>query len=200
MKGQADVQDRQLVAQVGRQDRDAFEQLYRQYYGRLSNFVKSLVNRQDLVDEVVDDTMFAVWRSCDSFEGRSTVSTWIFGIAYRQALKAVRRQSHRHEQGADADFLEAVPDANDSNDPSQAAASTELSNHITHAVQTLSPDHQSAINLVAQGYNATEIGQILQCSAATVRTRLFYARKKIKASLATMDSTISHTRTGTHDE
>ena len=72
-------------------DLQAFEQLYRHYQPRLSRFLISIVNRPHVVEEVLDDTMMAVWNTAANFPGASKVSTWIFAIAYRQAVKARSR-------------------------------------------------------------------------------------------------------------
>lgn len=200
MANSADATDRALLARIARKDRGAFEQLYRRYYPRVYPFSLNLVRQAELAEEVVDDTLFAVWRTADGFAGKSAVSTWILGIAYRQGLKVVDRESRRREHGTDTHFLETVPDHDEFNEPDRSAAFSQLSDQLARAVKALGPDHQTAMHLAAQGYNATEIGEILQCSTSTIRTRLFYARKKIKAFLADSDATVLHTRTGTHDE
>src|SRR5262245_21190916 len=80
-----------LLGRSARQDRVAFEQLYRRYYRRLFHFVLRMVRREEIAEEVVGDSMFAVWRGAGTFQGGSSVSTWLFAIGYRQALKALDR-------------------------------------------------------------------------------------------------------------
>ena len=83
--------DVQLLDRIAAHDVKAFEQLYRQYQPRLSRFLVNIVNRPQLVEEVLNDTMMAVWRTAANFRGASKVSTWIFAIAYRQGVKARSR-------------------------------------------------------------------------------------------------------------
>ena len=77
---------------VRARDVQAFEALYRIYQPRLVRFLTSFVHRPPMVEEVVNDTMMVVWNRPDSFNGASKLSTWIFGIAYRKGLKALRRR------------------------------------------------------------------------------------------------------------
>lgn len=200
MSSQMNDEDRALIDRICEQDKGAFELLYRRYYGRVFHFVLRMVQQRELAEEVVDDTLFAVWRTSVSFQGRSSVSTWIFGIAYRQGLTAITRQSRRSEIDNDPQALAAAMDADDQIDLSGSIGSNELYSQMSSAVAALSTEHQAVIELAALGHNATEIGQIVQCSSATARTRLFYARRKLKACLAELDDTIRAARTGTNDE
>ena len=80
-----------LLQRVCERDRRAFELLYRVYYRRLTRFLEQVTRRPQLVEEVVNDTMLVVWRKAETFNHASQVSTWIFAIAYRKALKALKR-------------------------------------------------------------------------------------------------------------
>ena len=71
----------------------AFERLHRRFHRRVFGFALRLTERFELAEEVVNDTMMTVWRKAMDFEGRSKVSTWILGIAYRTAIKARRRSA-----------------------------------------------------------------------------------------------------------
>ena len=86
-----------LLERVARQDRVAFKALYKAYYQPLSHFLIRMLKHQDVVEEIVDDVMFTVWEKAADFGGRSKVSTWIIGIAYRKGLKSYNR--HRREPG-----------------------------------------------------------------------------------------------------
>ena len=66
----------------------AFERLYRLYQPRLTRFLSNLVQRSQVLEEVVDDTMMVVWDTAGNFRGASKLSASIFSIAYRKALKA----------------------------------------------------------------------------------------------------------------
>ena len=84
-------EDHELLSRVARKDKQAFEMLYRRYFHRVAQFVGKMIRDRQLAEEVVDDTLFAIWTSAGRFQRRSSVSTWVFGIAYRMALKSLRR-------------------------------------------------------------------------------------------------------------
>jgi RNA polymerase sigma-70 factor (ECF subfamily) len=81
----------ELLTIVAEGDRAAFQELYTMYYHSLLNFIRRLTGRLDLAEEGVNDVMLVVWTSAGSFAGRSKLSTWIWGIAYRKALKLLER-------------------------------------------------------------------------------------------------------------
>ena len=104
--------ERALLDRIGRKDAGALDDLYRRYYRRLADFLARIVPLE-LVDEVVNDTLYVVWTKANDFQGKSKVSTWIFGIAYRKALKQ-RQREQRHTDCArfDEEYSGmAVPDA-----------------------------------------------------------------------------------------
>ncbi|MDB5454070.1 MAG: polymerase sigma-E factor, partial [Caulobacteraceae bacterium] len=125
------------------------------------------------------DTMFVVWNRSDSYDGRSRLSTWIFGIAYRKALKALRRQD------------EPVEDKRANLRPSlDAGPEQELGRHqaqriLLGAIGELSADQRAAVDLSyfhEIGYR--EIAEIMDCPVGTVKTRIFHARQHLKSRLA----------------
>ena len=88
-----------LLGAIAAGERHAFEMLYRAYHPRLTRFLDRMTRRPALVEEVLDDTMLVVWRRADRYNGRSKVSTWIFAIAYRTALKALQRLDEAIDYG-----------------------------------------------------------------------------------------------------
>ena len=76
-------------------DRAAFKELYLIYHRRLARFLMRMTSRHDLIEEVINDTLWTVWLKAGDFRGDSLVSTWIVGITYRRALKALRRHGAR---------------------------------------------------------------------------------------------------------
>jgi RNA polymerase sigma factor (sigma-70 family) len=106
---QDDAEDRRLVACVCAHELAAFETLYRRYHPRLSRFLHRMLRPEHLVEEVLDDTLYVVWNQAERFNGTSKVSTWIFAIAYRKALKALSRHD------------DPLPDAAEDDQPAAAA-------------------------------------------------------------------------------
>jgi RNA polymerase sigma-70 factor (ECF subfamily) len=166
-----------LVARIRAGDRAAFERLYRVSHPRLSRFLANLLRRPHLVEEVLNDTMMVVWTRVDSFAGQSRLSTWIFGIAYRQAMAALRRLDEPME-----DHDDGQDDAGDG--PEETAGRDRIRRSLADAVARLSPAHRAVIDLTyQQQFGYREIAAILDCPVDTVKTRMFHARRQLRQAL-----------------
>lgn len=174
--GRSGAQDEALlVRRVAAGDMRAFEELYRIYHPRLTRFLINMLRRPHLVEEALDDTMMVVWRRPDRFTGESKVSTWIFAIAYRTALKALSRLDEPQE---DVD-AERRPSAEVG--PEQALGRRQVQKLLLDAMDRLSSDHRVVVDLTyyhEAGYR--EIAEIMNCPVGTVKTRMFHARQKLK--------------------
>lgn len=163
-----------LVHRVAGRDHAAFEALYREYYPRLKRFIDRVTREPQLVDEIVDDTMLVVWRKADSYNLRSKVSTWIFGIAFRRALKALKRRD------APVDY-DPDQSADPHGAPDGALLQREVSALIGRALAALSADHRAVIELTYfEGCSCAEIADIMGCPVNTVKTRMFHARRRLR--------------------
>ena len=167
--------DALLVRRIAAGEPRAFEELYRSYHPRLTRFLTNILRRPHLVEEALDDTMMVVWRRPDSFNGASKVSTWIFAIAYRTALKALSRLDEpREDTGAERrPSLEAGPE--------QALGERQVQKLLLDAMDKLSSDHRVVVDLTyyhEAGYR--EIAEIMNCPVGTVKTRMFHARQRLK--------------------
>lgn len=167
-----------LVAAVRARDLRAFEQLYRRYQPRLTRFVGTLLRSPALVEEVVNDTLMVLWQKASDFTGASKLSTWLFAIAYRKALRARSRLPDAQESDAAlAELPDAVStDAALSRDRTRAA--------LQRAMAGLSADHRAVVDLTyfhEIGYR--EIAEILGCPVDTVKTRMFHARRHLRRAM-----------------
>src|ERR1039458_7784513 len=88
--------DNELLLAIAAGDRRALETLYLSYHRRLARFLSRFTSRYENVEEIINDTFMVVWQSAKDFRYASQVSTWIFGIAYRTALKSLRRQKNHN--------------------------------------------------------------------------------------------------------
>lgn len=168
-----------LLGRVAAEDMNAFEALYRLYSPRLQRFVRGIIRQPALVEEVLDDTMMVVWRKAYTFNHAAKVSTWILAIAYRQSLKTLKRLGEPADAEPDdsIDTLTAGPD--------DELQHQELRQHLDAALATLSAEQRTVMELTYYfGYACREIAQIMGCPVDTVKTRMFYARRKLRRWLA----------------
>ena len=176
-----DAEDRRLVARVCAHELAAFEALYRRYHPRLSRFLHRMLRPEHLVEEVLDDTLYVVWNQAERFNGESKVSTWIFAIAYRKALKAISRHDDPLPDAQEDD----QPAADPAERPDSRMSLAQARAAIDVALRTLSADQRAAVELTYfHGFTYPEIAAIVECPTDTVKTRMFHARKRLKASFA----------------
>lgn len=172
-------EDARLIERIGAHDPDAFERLYRLYQPRLHRFLINLLRCTQLVEEVLDDTMIVVWQNAHRFRGASKVSTWIFAIAYRKALKARTRWAEPVEdEGRD---LRMDPGPG----PEQQLQRQRLHQSLLDAMNQLSANHRAVIDLTYfHGLGCREIAEVMDCPVDTVKTRMFHARRHLRESLS----------------
>jgi RNA polymerase sigma-70 factor, ECF subfamily len=175
-----------LIARIRDGDRDALRQLYQVYSRRLSRFLVRLTREPRLIEEIVNDTMLVVWQHAGEFRGDSQPSTWILGIAYRRALKALERDNTAARRST-----EARENATALHGPviDALVASAELDDWLRAALEKLSPEHRMTLELAYfLGLSCEEIAKIAGCPQGTVKTRMFYARRQLRELLVTLAS------------
>ncbi len=168
-----------LIQRIAEGSREAFEQLYRAWQTRLFRYLLRMVGDSGAAEELTNDTMVAAWKAAPSFKGQSKVSTWLFAIARNKALNSLRRR-----QPETVEVEQAIAVAASSGGQEQSVSRDRLHNTMKDALQQLSPDHREVIELTFyQELSYQEIAEIMQCPVNTVKTRMFYAKKKLQEIL-----------------
>ena len=168
-----DTEDLALLELIAAEDRDALTDLYARYHARLFKFVFRLTRTHTAAEELVNDIMLAVWQSARNFRGDSKPSTWIFGIAYRQALKRLSRKKLSIASYFEVDHL-----------PDKDVRSFEQEDWVRHGLDTLPPTQRLAVELVFYlGLSYDEVAAVTDCPVNTVKTRMFHARRKLRQQL-----------------
>jgi len=179
LRGQNDLD---LLNKVVEGDREALRELYLIYQRPLTGFLLRFTRRWDLVEEVINDTLYVVWCKAGEFRGDSRLSTWIMGIAYRCALKTLRRRGHQ--------LFAAVPIENENLPGPDELDAAETGEWVALAMQQLPTDQRLTLELAyGQGYSCEEIAEIMGCPVNTVKTRMFHARGKLRMLLPRLAGT-----------
>ena len=134
-----------------------------------------LVGNETVAEDLLSDVFFDVWQQAGRFEGRSAVTTWLLSIARFKALSARRRRT-------DAELDETIEAtvADSADDPEITLQKKSRDQLVRRAVANLSPDHREIIDLVYyHDKSVDECALVLGIPSATVKTRMFYARKKL---------------------
>jgi RNA polymerase sigma-70 factor (ECF subfamily) len=166
--------DRELLRLVAARDSHALQHLYMEYHRRLQQFLSRLTSRSDALEEAINDTFWIVWRKAADFRGDSRVSTWIMGIAWRCALKALRRNSDASAEAL-AMSMPAAPQV------AESVAVDERSEWLAHGLATLPFEQRATLELAYfVGHSCEEIASIMDCPVNTVKARMFQARIKLR--------------------
>ena len=152
-------------------EKDALAELYRLYHPRLFRFAYRLTNSFGVAEELVNDVMLAVWNGAASFRYGSKISTWIYGIAYRKCMSHLRRKR-----------IKTVPEVSVEHIADETYNSFEEREWIRQGLDGL-PDEQRLCMLLVffVGCSYAEVAEITGCKAETVKTRMFYARRKLRS-------------------
>ena len=173
----ANAGELRLLERVAQGDRRAFQELYVSYHRRLARFLTRLTHGYPIAEEIINDTMYVVWRKAAEFRGQSQVSTWIMGIAYRRALKALKRESN-------ATHVPSMQGDEDSPATDATQRTNELHEWIGDALAQLSAEQRMVVELTYYvGLSCQEIATIMACPVNTVKTRMFHARRKLRTAL-----------------
>jgi RNA polymerase sigma-70 factor (ECF subfamily) len=167
-----------LLKSVARGDQRAFEELYRRYYRRLARFLAKRIPPSHSADEIINDTLLVVWQHAGEFHYRSQVSTWIFGIAYRVALKSLRKHK-LWVRGTTADELkDSVLDP---------AWADEQRQWLAKGLRRL-PDKQrlSLVLTYHFGHSIEQVALMTDSPVGTIKARLFHARGRLRGHLSAL--------------
>ena len=169
--------DEQLLRAVAEGDRAALRVLYERHAPWLTLRLQRRCPDPDLVDDAVQDTFVAVWRSAKRYDGQGAVGAWIWGIGVRRLIDAIRRRPPRefptHERLAD-----------------EPSAEEQVLLDVAHgdlggALDRLSPELRAVVQAtVLDGLTTREAGQLLGIPAGTVKTRMMRARTQLREELA----------------
>jgi RNA polymerase sigma-70 factor, ECF subfamily len=171
--------DRDLLDKIAAGDRLAMRTLFTRHNVRVFRFVLRLTGDTTKAEDIVTEVFFNVWRHAGRFEGRSQVSTWILAIARHKAITALRRP---RDEMLDEDVAETIVDPAD--DPQVVLEKKDTGDLLLACLKKLSPEHREIIDLVYyHGKSVDEAAEVVGVPRNTVKTRMFYARKRMSELL-----------------
>ena len=168
--------DLALLERIAREDRRAVAELYARHQRPLFRYLCQLTPDHGLAEEILQDTIVAVWQGAASFEGRSAVRTWLFAIARRQAHNVLRR---RGQPLADEDALEALEDSDPG--PEERVLKQSDAHEVQRAIARLPLIHREVLVLnFVNGLRYDEISAVLGVPEGTVKSRLSNAKRGLR--------------------
>jgi RNA polymerase sigma-70 factor (ECF subfamily) len=175
----SDVSDAGLLKVIANGDRQAMRTLYMRHHAGIYRFVLRLSKNPSLAEDVVSEVFLDVWRQAGRFKGNSQVSTWLLAIARNKVLSGLRR---RVDEPLDDDTAAMIEDPCD--DPETVLGREDRGAIVQECLAHLSPNHREVLDLVYyHGKSVDEIAAIIGIPAGTVKTRVFYARDRLRKQL-----------------
>lgn len=179
MKTQLATDDRQLLRQIAAGDRQALVELYERYQRTLFGYLRQLTPDYGLAEELLQDTLVAVWKSAHSFEGRSSVQTWLIGIARRQAHNTLRQ---RKLLFVDESELEGLVSTD--SEPEDFIFASVARDELREAFKQLAPVYREVLVLIfVEELSYQETASILDVPLGTIKSRLSNARRMLRILL-----------------
>jgi RNA polymerase sigma-70 factor (ECF subfamily) len=177
-KNSSRERDSELLLAISAGSRQALEELYLGYHRRLARFLSRFTPRYENIEEIINDTFMVVWQNAKNFRNASQVSTWIIGIAYRTALKSLRRQKNHTAARSLDDYPEQAVDP---------TVEAEVKDWLRHGLNQLPIEQRLTLELAYHmGHSLEEIAAITECPVGTVKARMFHAREKLRQYLPTL--------------
>lgn len=175
------------VRQIAQGDEKSFEKLFRCYAPRIFRFAMGYLNDPSQAEEVVQETMIAVWKSAKNYKEQGQVSSWILGIARNKALDRARARQREPELIREKLDRRASTRAT----PEQITKRETQAERVRAALDKLSPEHREVLMLAFYNdLSYSEIAQILGCPEGTVKSRVYYAKEQLKKILSAGGETL----------
>jgi RNA polymerase sigma-70 factor, ECF subfamily len=169
------AEDRALIARIAAREQAAFKALLVQHQVRIYRYLARRLRNDALAEELTNEVFTEVWLHADRYEGRANASSWLLGIAHNRMVSSLRK---RREEPWDEDKAGAIVDTGD--DPETTAQKADKGKVIKNCIAKLSAAHREIIDLVYyHELSISEISSQLGIPEATVKTRMFYARKQL---------------------
>ena len=171
--------DRQLIARIADRDQAALRLLMGRHQVRVYRFLLRIVRSEAVAEELTNEVFMEVWRNANRFEGHSAPHTWVLSIAHHRAVSSLRK---RREEGWDEERAYALADEGD--DPEVATQKHDKSAIMRRCMDGLSAEHREIIDLVYyHELSIAEVAAVVGIPENTVKTRMFYARKRLSEIL-----------------
>lgn len=178
------VRDEQLIAEVARGDRRAFEALYDRYSSAVFGLALRMLGNREQAEEAVQEIFWRIWQRAQSFDPNRSFAPWLFGIAHNYSIDELRRRRVRPQPVYEDDehpILSAIPD---DTDVGATALLGEQRRIVLDALQELPNEQRQALELAYfGGLTQQEIADRLGNPLGTVKTRMRLGLQKLRTIL-----------------
>ena len=178
--GSEQTHDTDLVRRVAAGDRVALRRIHDRFQRPLIGYLLRFVRDHAVAEELAAEVMVGIWRQAARYEGRSSLETWVFGIAHNKAVSWLRK---RREEGMPEGAADALVD--ERADPEAEADASSVTDMMSRLIRRLSVEQQAALQLTYyQDMPLEQVADAMGCPVNPVKTRIYYARQHLKRMLA----------------
>jgi RNA polymerase sigma-70 factor, ECF subfamily len=176
MSTQSDrAEELQLVSRIAGGDKVALQVVFSRHHTRVFRFIVRQVRDASMAEELANEVFLDLWRQAGSFEGRSSLATWLLAVARNKSISALRK---RREVALDDEYAERIEDGADNSEV--LVQKSDKAEALRSVIERLSPEHKAVIDLVYyHEMSVREVGEVLSIPTNTVKTRVFHARKRL---------------------
>ena len=172
------MDESKLLKAIGVGDETAFGEIYRRYHRQVYNYLYSIIRESSGTDDVLQEVFIGIWKGAARFQNKSSPKTWIYRIAYKQAMSWFRK----HHKDMNMEKIEEKVDLDDN--PEETAIATMQNHQVQKALEQLAPKHRAVLELAfIQAMSYSEIAEILECPIGTVKSRMSHALKSLNRQL-----------------
>lgn len=190
--------DDELLASVATGDGAAFESLCERYREPLRRHLNAMLRDADAADDALQDVLLRVWTHARQWDGRGAARHWLYRITTNTGLNHLRSKRRRPQQPLEAPLDDGEDEGgarmpawmidNAAIDPQAAVERAENRALVRHLVQQLPDDKREVIRLIYDAeLDTRDVARTLSIPEGTVRSRLFYAIKRLARELEARD-------------
>jgi len=175
--------DNELMQRIQRNETGELGVLYERYKKNLFGFFYKITYDRDVSEDLVQDVFMKILKYRDSFRGHGKFTTWMYSIAHNTGVDHFRKQS-RYFNSEDPEIFNSVNTGGEEN----SALKEEEIDLLSRAMLRMDPEKREILTLSKiDGLRYKEMGDILNCSANTVKGKVFRALKDLKGIISKME-------------
>ncbi len=190
--------DAALVTRVREGDRSAFDELVTRHRSYIYNLASRLCGDAEAAEDACVEAFCEAYRALPRFRPQAKFRTWLHRVAVNVCLEYLRETRARERHFPEAALLESVATGQDTCDLALGRLQV---NEVKQAIEALPEAQRLAVSLFyLQDLSCAEIAQVLQIPRNTVKTRLFYGTRALRALLTEKTAAAVYVRGGSHDD
>ena len=175
-----DLYNRSLLEQIAQGSEKALTEFYEAFQQKIYAFAKIRLNDSHEAADLLNEVMWEVWRGASRFEGRSSVTTWIFGIAYYKVIDRLRSRGKLL-----VEELESTVTEESAQDLDEILTQKQMGEHLRRCMEKLSDEQRQVVHLAFfEDLSYREISEIVGSPEGTIKARMFHAKQALKRCLA----------------